>query len=164
MKFKVIYIMGVSGSGKTTIGEQLSRRTGYAFYDADGFHSAEAKAKMNAGIPLTDEDRWPWLRKIHDFVVGEIVSGNIILVCSALKQAYRDQLSKDIEENCRWVFLQGDYDTIFPRISSRKGHYMPATLLKSQFEALEIPVGAIQVDILREPRLIIDDIVAQIAG
>lgn len=162
MEYKVIYIMGVSGSGKTTIGQQLSSRTGYPFYDADSFHTNENKTKMNAGIPLTDEDRWPWLDKIHAFVVDKLSSNNIILVCSALKKAYRDRLSRSIEENYRWVFLEGDYNTIFTRMNSRKDHYMPATLLKSQFDALEAPINAIRVDIRESPESIVDDILLRI--
>jgi carbohydrate kinase (thermoresistant glucokinase family) len=162
MEHKVIYIMGVSGSGKTTIGQQLSARTGYPFYDADNFHTKENIAKMNAGIPLTDEDRWPWLDNIHDFVRKTIATNNIILVCSALKQVYRDHLSKAIEENCRWVFLQGDYNTILLRLKSRRGHYMPVTLLRSQFDALEIPADAIRVDIKLAPETIIDNILSKV--
>lgn len=154
--------MGVSGSGKTTIGKQLSDRTGYPFYDADSFHTIENIAKMNAGIPLTDDDRWPWLENIHDFVSETIATGNLILVCSALKQVYRNHLSKAIEKNCRWIFLQGDYNTIMERLQSRKGHYMPATLLKSQFDALEVPADAIRVDITQAPETIIDNIIAKI--
>jgi len=154
--------MGVSGSGKTTIGQQLSDRTGYPFYDADNFHTKKNKDKMNAGIPLTDDDRRPWLENIHDFVVEKIATHDIILVCSALKQVYRDRLSKTIEENCRWVFLQGDYNTILERLNRRKGHYMPPTLLKSQFDALEVPANAIRIDIKLTPETIIENIVSKI--
>ena len=162
MQHKVIYIMGVSGSGKTTIGQQLSARTGYPFYDADDFHPKENIAKMNAGIPLTDEDRRPWLEIIHDFVSRKISAGNIILVCSALKQAYRNRLSKSMEANCRWVFLQGDYHTILDRLKKRAGHYMPPSLLQSQFDALEIPADAIRIDIRQDPETIIDEIISTI--
>lgn len=154
--------MGVSGSGKTTIGEQLSDRTGYPFYDADSFHTGENKKKMNASIPLTDEDRWPWLDNIHAFVVEKIATENIIMVCSALKHAYRKRLSESIEENCKWIFLQGDYNTIMDRLQKRKGHYMPASLLRSQFDALEVPASAIKVDIRLAPEVIVDDIIAKI--
>lgn len=162
MQHVVIYIIGVSGSGKSTIGRQLSARTGYPFYDADNFHSKENVAKMNAGVALTDEDRWPWLENIHDFVIQKIVSGNIILVCSALKQVYRERLSKSIEGNCRWIFLEGDYTTILRRLKDRKDHYMPATLLQSQFDVLEVPEAAIRVDIMQDPAIIIDKIISKI--
>lgn len=154
--------MGVSGSGKTTIGQELSARTGYSFYDADNFHTKENKAKMNAGIPLTDEDRWPWLKNIHDFVTEQIARNNIIFVCSALKQVYREHLSRAIEKDCKWVFLQGDYDTIMDRLKSREGHYMPSTLLQSQFDTLEIPANVIRVDIRLTPDIIIDNIISMI--
>lgn len=154
--------MGVSGSGKTTIGQQLSARTGYFFYDADDFHTKENIAKMNAGIPLTDEDRWPWLQNIYDFVTEKIATESIIFVCSALKQVYRDCISKSIEEKCIWVFLGGDYETILERLKTRTGHYMPATLLRSQFDALEVPAEALQVDIKMSPGSIIDTIVSKL--
>lgn len=158
----VIYIMGVSGSGKTTIGQQLSARTGYRFFDADDFHSPANIAKMNAGIPLTDEDRWPWLQAIHNFVTGALAAENIILVCSALKAAYRKKLSAGIEDHCRWVFLNGDYETILRRLQNREGHYMPPSLLQSQFEALEPPADAITIDIAQSPETIVNTILAGI--
>ena len=154
--------MGVSGSGKTTIGQQLSARTGYPFYDADNFHTKENIAKMNTGIPLTDEDRWPWLENIHDFVIENIDTENIILVCSALKQTYRDRLSKSIKKNCRWIFLQGDYDIILERLKRRSDHYMPPILLQSQFDTLEVPSDVVQVDIRLSPEAIIDDIILKL--
>jgi carbohydrate kinase (thermoresistant glucokinase family) len=162
MQHKVIFIMGVSGSGKTTIGEGLSARTGFKFYDADDFHTPENIAKMKAGTPLNDEDRWPWLDNIHQFVKEKIKTTNIIIVCSALKQVYRDILSDGIEEHCKWVFLSGDYDTILSRLMNRKGHYMPPTLLKSQFDTLEIPANATRIDIHMTPDQIIDNILTAI--
>lgn len=162
MLHKVIYIMGVSGSGKSTIGKKLSERTGYDFYDADNFHTRENKAKMSAGIPLTDEDRWPWLENINRFVIEKLAFNNIIMVCSALKQAYRDELNKSIETNCSWIFLRGDYDTINKRLKNRKDHYMPSALLQSQFDALEPPVDVIYVDISHPPEMIVEDIISKL--
>ena len=159
MPYQVIYITGVSGSGKTTIGQQLAAKTGYPFYDADNFHPQKNIDKMKAGQPLTDEDRWPWLDNLHDFVTEKIKSGNIILACSALKEVYRSRLSKGIEQYCRWVFLHGTYDTIKHRLQGRVGHYMPGALLQSQFEALEPPANAIQVDIAVPPEVIVDQII-----
>ena len=161
--YKVIFIMGVSGSGKSTIGEGLSARTGFEFYDADHFHTPENVAKMRAGTPLIDEDRWPWLDNLHAFIKQKIETNNIIIVCSALKQVYRDILGNGIEDNCKWIFLSGDYDTILSRLQSRKGHYMPATLLQSQFDALEIPANAITIDIQMTPGEIINDILSKIS-
>src|SRR5436190_22456987 len=103
MPHMVIYIMGVAGSGKTTIGKKLSSKTGYAFYDADYFHPEQNIDKMKAGLPLTDEDRWPWLDNIHAFVSKQLQSANIILACYALKEVYRQRLSNGIETQCRWV-------------------------------------------------------------
>jgi carbohydrate kinase (thermoresistant glucokinase family) len=155
--------MGVAGSGKTTIGQKLSSKTGYAFYDADYFHPQENIDKMKAGHPLTDEDRWPWLDNIHAFVSGQLQSGNnIILACSALKQVYRDRLSKGIEGQCRWVYLNGSYQTILQRMESRTGHYMPAALLQSQFDALEVPAGTIEVNIDMTPEKIAEEIIEKI--
>ena len=162
MQHSVIYIMGVSGSGKTTIGQQLAAKTGYLFFDADDFHSPANIAKMNAGIPLTDEDRWPWLQDIHHFVASTISTNNIIMVCSALKQVYRERLSVGLEDSCKWVFLNGDYDTILQRLQKRAGHYMPSSLLRSQFEALEIPADAIVVDIRQSPEIILAAILANL--
>jgi carbohydrate kinase (thermoresistant glucokinase family) len=162
MQFKVIYIMGVSGSGKSTIGKQLSERTGYDFYDADNFHTKENKAKMSAGIPLTDEDRWPWLANINRFVIDKIMVNDIIMVCSALKQSYRDELNKTIEKKCSWIFLRGDYDTINNRLKGRTDHYMPSTLLQSQFDALEVPEDVISVDISHPPEMIVEDIISKL--
>lgn len=154
--------MGVSGSGKTTIGKILSEKTGFPFYDADDFHSPENKAKMNAGIPLTDEDRRPWLDHIHDFVVEAISTHPVILVCSALKQQYRERLSESVEDNCQWIFLDGDFDTILNRLNKRAGHYMPASLLQSQFDALEIPQDATRIDIRQSPEEITATIIAKL--
>jgi 6-phosphogluconate dehydrogenase len=162
MSNPVIYIMGVSGSGKTTIGKILSEKTGYTFYDADDFHSQDNKAKMNIGLPLTDEDREPWLDNIHHFVVEAIKKNPVILVCSALKQRYRERLSDSVEDNCRWIFLEGDFNTIFARLNNRAGHFMPASLLQSQFDALEIPQDAIRIDIHMSPEEIAETIISNL--
>jgi carbohydrate kinase (thermoresistant glucokinase family) len=154
--------MGVAGSGKTTIGQKLSAKTGYPFYDADYFHTQENIDKMRAGQPLTDEDRWPWLDNICAFVNNQILSGSIILACSALKQIYRGRLSNGIEEQCRWVYLNGSYQTILQRMQNRTGHYMPATLLQSQFEALEVPGNIIEVDIAITPENMVQKIMYEL--
>ncbi len=158
----VIYIMGVAGSGKTTIGQKLSSKTGYAFYDADYFHPQENIEKMKAAQPLTDEDRWPWLDNIHAFVSKQLQSNNVILACSALKEVYRQRLSNGIEAHCRWVYLNGSYQTILERMQSRTGHYMPTTLLQSQFDALEVPADMIEVDIATTPEKIVEEIISKI--
>ena len=164
MSYPAIYIMGVSGSGKTTIGKILSYKTGYPFYDADDFHSPENKAKMNAGFPLTDVDRWPWLDSINNFVVEVIKKHPVILGCSAVKKCYRERLSKSIEDSCQWIFLEGDFNTILSRLNKRTGHFMPASLLQSQFDALEIPQNATRIDIRNSPEEIAETILANLTS
>jgi gluconokinase len=142
----IVVLMGVSGSGKTTIGLALADALGWPFYDADDFHPPENVAKMAAGIPLTDEDRWPWLARLADEMRrAHEAHGNAILACSALKQAYRDVLAT--AGDVRFVYLAGDYDTIAARVAQRHHKYMPAELLASQFATLEPPAGAIVIDV-----------------
>jgi 6-phosphogluconate dehydrogenase len=158
---KVIIIMGVSGCGKTTIAQLLSQKTGWPFYDADSFHSKENIAKMQAGIPLTDDDRWPWLNTMNIFAKEQLTGNNIILTCSALKEVYRQYLSSNIEQQCQWVFLKGDYSTILKRMQQRQ-HYMPATLLQSQFDLLQEPGNALTADITQSPEEIVQYIMNQL--
>lgn len=161
MQHKLIIIMGVSGSGKTTIGKLLAAKTGYPFYDADSFHSQANIDKMKAGRPLTDEDRWTWLDNMHAFAAIAIKTGNIILACSALKQSYRHRLTNNIEQHCHWVFLNGNYQTILGRMRQRHGHYMPPNLLQSQFDDLEVPQHAIEADITMAPDTIVQYIISK---
>lgn len=161
MTYKLIIIMGVSGSGKTTVGKLLSEKTGWPFYDADSFHSKENIDKMQAGIPLTDEDRWPWLDSMNAFAKEKLASSNIIFTCSALKEIYRQRLINGIDNICRWVYLRGDYDTILKRMQQRQ-HYMPAALLQSQFDVLEEPADAIVCDISQSKQNISSYILSQI--
>ncbi|NBC07815.1 MAG: AAA family ATPase [Bacteroidetes bacterium] len=148
---KVIYIMGVSGSGKTTVGQALAAATGIAFYDADDFHPPANVEKMQAGQALTDQDRAGWLAAIHQFALEQIERGrSVIIACSALKQRYRQQLSAGIEQNVRWVWLDGSYALIRERMEKRAGHFMPPALLQSQFDTLEPPENAWKIDI-RQP-------------
>lgn len=163
MPNKIIIIMGVSGSGKTTIGKMLAAKTGYGFYDADSFHPQDNIDKMKAGIPLTDEDRRPWLHSMNRFASEKTTTGNIILTCSALKESYRQQLCKGIEQNCRWIFLKGDYDTVWQRLQNRTEHYMPASLLQSQFDVLEEPKEVIVADITQKPEAIVEQIIEAIS-
>lgn len=154
--------MGVSGSGKTTIGELLSKKTGWPFYDADSFHSTANIAKMQAGIPLTDEDRWPWLEAMNTFAKEQLINNNLILSCSALKEIYRERLTSHIEQNCCWIFLKGDYTAILKRMQQRQ-HYMPTSLLQSQFDVLEEPKNARVVDISQEPEVIVQHIITAVS-
>jgi gluconokinase len=137
-----IIVMGVSGSGKTTIGEALAGALDIAFFDGDEFHSPEARAKMTASIPLTDEDRWPWLDRIGQRLadVAAYPKGAIV-ACSALRRVYRDRLRAAVGPALRFVFLEGDKALMRERVAGRKGHYMPASLIDSQFATLEPPDG-----------------------
>ena len=135
----VIVLMGVAGSGKSTIGTALSQRLGWPYADADEFHPAANVAKMSAGQPLTDEDRWPWLAAIAAHIDKARLEGrHAIVSCSALKRIYRDILVGG-RDDVRLVLLDGTKDEIFARMSARKDHFMPLSLLESQFATLERP-------------------------
>ena len=138
--------MGVSGSGKTKVGRALAESLGWPFHDADDFHPPANVAKMAAGVPLTDDDRWPWLDRIVDELAhAGADDGNAVLACSALRQIYRDRIAR--AGNVRFVFLKGDLATIAERLAVRSHKYMPASLLPSQFATLEEPSDALVVDI-----------------
>lgn len=155
----VIVIMGVSGSGKTTVGRLLAMTLGWAFSDADDFHPPANIAKMSQGVPLDDSDRRPWLESMSQSIRGWLSeSKNVVLACSALKGAYRDKLVVD-PSNVRLVFLKGTYEQIMERMSDRKDHFMPPGLLESQFEILEVPDEALVVNIDRSPREIVEKII-----
>ncbi len=142
----IVVLMGVCGCGKTTIGEALAADLGWPLFDADTFHPEANVAKMRAGQPLEDADRWPWLDRIAaDLRKVLELGGDAVLACSALKQAYRDRIRA--AGDVRFVHLAGDFDTISARLVTRKHRYMPATLLASQFAALEPPRDALQIDI-----------------
>lgn len=151
--------MGVSGSGKTTIGKLLQQKTGIPFYDADDFHSQANKEKMKAGHPLTDEDRAGWLEKINSLALQQTKLAGAIIACSALKEKYRRMLSNGLTKPV-WIFLEGDYETIAGRMKNRTQHFMPESLLQSQFESLEIPLDALQISIEKAPAEIVEMIYA----
>lgn len=158
----IVYIMGVSGSGKTTIGQKLSGASGIPFFDADDFHPPANKEKMKAGHPLNDDDRKDWLVRINELAKDQSQQKGAIIACSALKEKYRYVLSEKIETPVHWVLLQGDFGLIQKRMEARKGHYMPPSLLQSQFETLEPPANAIVVNIENDPEEIVADILRQI--
>ena len=134
-----VVVMGVSGSGKTTIGELLADRLHWELADADSFHSAANIAKMRRGVALTDQDRLPWLRAIADWIdAARLARRHAVVTCSALKRAYRDIII-DGRRDVRLVYLKGDFDLVERRMAARHGHYMPVALLRSQFQALEEP-------------------------
>ena len=135
----ILIVAGVSGSGKTTVGALLAGRLGWHFADADAFHTAAAIAKMRAGIPLTDEDRWPWLRTLGAWMDERIAHGeSAVMTCSALKRAYRDLLL-DGRPEARMIFLSVSREELARRLTARHGHFFPEQLLGSQFDALEPP-------------------------
>jgi gluconokinase len=143
----IVLLMGVSGVGKTTLGEALARTLGWRFIDADDYHPAENVAKMKAGIPLDDADRWPWLARLNRVLREE---KDAVLACSALKGSYRERLSQGIGD-FRVVYLRGAPSLIRERAAQRSHRYMPATLLDSQLAALEPPAGAIDIDVAAAP-------------
>ena len=159
----IYYIMGVSGSGKTTVGENLSQKLNIPFFDADSFHSKENVAKMAAGQSLTDDDRQGWLNALNTKAIQQCENNEgAIIACSALKEKYRNTLAENIEKPIFWIHLEGDFELIFERMKQRLNHFMPAGLLKSQFEALEKPEYGIHVSINQSPEAIIDEILEKI--
>jgi len=154
-RLRVVIIMGVTGSGKTTIGRLLAAQLGWEFADADDFHRAEAKAKMAAGMGLTDEDRRPWLQSLRQLIVERIGAERpTVLACSALKRSYRDLLEVDRSRQAL-VYLRGDIELIRERVARRTGHYAGVSLIASQFETLEEPCDALTVDIAQSPENIV---------
>jgi len=155
----IIVLMGVTGAGKTTVGKALAGDLNWRFADADDYHSLANIAKMRAAIPLTDEDRAPWLQALRDAIVSWLAAGeNVVLACSALKAAYRQQLL--VSPNVKLVYLRGTRELFAARMASRHNHFMNPQLLRSQLETLEEPKGALAID----ASLATQQIVAEIRG
>ena len=149
--------MGVTGAGKTTIGELFAAQLGWEFVDADTFHSAANKEKIHQGIALTDADRAPWLQAMRDGITGWISERrNVALACSALKSVYREELA--VSAGVKFVYLKGSYELIARRLQSRHGHYASVSILASQFATLEEPEDALEVDIDQSPEEIVREI------
>ena len=156
-----LIVMGVSGSGKTTIAEKLADRLGWRYEDGDTFHPASNVTKMSAGHPLTDEDRWPWLRAIGERMEVERATGHGVVVdCSALKRYYRDCLRSEVHGKMHFILLDGSRQLISDRMKKRKGHFMPPALLDSQFATLEPPTPdehAVILDISHPPAELVEE-------
>lgn len=160
----IIIVMGVAGSGKSTVGRALAEALSWPFYDGDTYHPPQNVAKMAAGTPLDDADRAPWLERLRKLVSDHLAREEpAVLACSALKKAYRDQLRRE-DEAIHFVYLQGDRALIRRRLQERPDHYMAADMLESQFAALEEPAPgeALAVDAAADVSTIVDQILAQL--
>jgi|SRR5579864_2333118 len=160
----ILIAMGVSGAGKTLIGEMLAEKLKCDFTDGDAFHSEANKEKMHHGIPLTDEDRWPWLRTIRAAIEKEQQAGRTaVFTCSSLKRSYRDILRAGDRDVC-FVYLKGSREVLHERLLTRTGHFFDPSLLQSQLDTLEEPAAdeAITVSIELSPEEIVDDVLKQI--
>lgn len=155
----VIVLMGVSGSGKTTIGEKLAADLGWEFVEGDDYHPPENVAKMKGGTPLTDADRKPWLTALRQRIDAACAGGeDLVVACSALKDEYREYLERDDPACVRYVYLHGSEELIRERLEARKGHFMNPDLLRSQFAALEPPTGEVTVNVAPPPAAVAADI------
>jgi gluconokinase len=160
----MLVVMGVSGSGKTTVGRAIAARAGWPFLDSDDLHSPESIARMAAGIPLTDADRWPWLERIAEWIAAHRGEPGIV-ACSALKRIYRDRL-RAANPDLRFVYLKATQQEIADRLAQRTGHFFPPTLAQAQFRDLQEPgpdENPITVPITRTPDEIVDRVLAELA-
>ncbi len=155
-----IILMGVTGSGKSTLGRMLADRFSWDFFDGDDYHSPENVDKMSCGIPLTDADRAGWLDTLAGLILSRLQQGQTgVMACSALKQSYRDRLNV-VPDQIRFVYLKGSPALISARVDSRDDHYMKAGMVESQFAALEEPCDALVIDIDQSPSQILQEIIA----
>lgn len=163
MPDNIFYVMGVSGCGKTTLGQLLSRQLGIPFFDGDDFHPPENIQKMAGGTPLEDRDRKGWLLRLNELARNHKDTGAVI-ACSALKEAYRKVLARGLDQQVRWIYLHGTYEELHNRMTQRKGHFMPAGLLESQFETLEPPAYGIHIPVALPPDQALRKILDELGG
>jgi gluconokinase len=156
----IVIVFGVSGTGKTTIGKLLAKRLGWRFLEADDFHPPDNIEKMRDGLPLTDKDRWPWLKPLREQIDRSLAANeNAVLACSALKRKYRERLR--VSDNVKLVLLRGDYALVEKQLHSRHGHFMNSDLLRSQFADLEEPESdedAVTIELGRTPEELVEEI------
>ncbi|WP_373399855.1 gluconokinase [Algoriphagus halophilus] len=156
----LIIVTGVSGTGKTTIGKGLSNHFKLPFFDADNFHPPENIEKMSNGFPLNDKDRLPWLQALANQLMESEKSGGAVLACSALKQSYRDILQ--VNDQVKWIHLEGDRELIWERMLARKNHYMKASMLDSQIATWEEPDFGLKLSIANSPEKMIEEAISYI--
>ena len=156
----VCIVMGVSGCGKSTVGEQIAQQFGLPFYDGDDFHSAANIEKMSHGTPLTDDDRHDWLAALATKLGQWEASSGAILACSALKEKYRTTLQSGVRSPIHWVFLDGSRELLLERMGSRQGHYMHPDMLDSQLATLERPAYALHLSITATPEALVQQVVS----
>jgi gluconokinase len=159
----IVIVMGVAGAGKTTVGSRLAASLGCEFIDADDYHAPASVAKMRAGQPLGDDERWPWLARLNGVLRERAERGaGVVLACSALKASYREALARGLPD-ARLVYLRGSHALIAPRLARRGGHFMNPELLDSQFATLEEPCDAIVADVAATPEALVGAIRAALA-
>lgn len=157
----LIVVMGVSGSGKSTIGRGIAERLNLPFFEGDEYHPQKNVEKMSNGIPLTDRDRKPWLRTINSLLIDCESKYGAVFTCSALKESYRNVLANSVEK-VHWIFLHGSKKLLKQRMIARKNHFMKSELLDSQLNLLEEPADAIWVDVQKSPNKMINNIISQL--
>lgn len=161
MQGNTLVVMGVSGCGKSTLGKRLAELTGQPFFDADDFHPKSNVEKMRNGIPLDDTDREPWLLTLRDLIQDHHDRGGLVLACSALKERYRKILSGGTD-SITWIYLRGSKEAIRARLQARTGHFMPASLVDSQFATLEEPTHALVFDIAEPVESVAQQVLAKV--
>ena len=159
----VIVVYGVSGSGKSTVARLLSEKLSVPYYDADDFHPKSNVDKMRSGIPLQDDDRYPWLQALADQIKLWTETGGAVLACSALKEHYRKMLQAKVR-HIHWVLLSGSFTLIKSRMEARKAHYMKTSLLQSQFDTLEVPDYGLKITVDKSPEEIVTAITKKLSA